>query len=584
MRHSFEAIVSLYFRYNIMMKHILLSFCVFGVMQLYAQSAENKYPKNYFRNPLDIPIFLAGNFGECRLGHFHSGLDIKTGGKENLPVHAAADGYISRVKLEKGGFGHAIYITHPNGYTTLYAHLNDFVPELQHYLRTQQYKQQTWAIDLSFTPTQFPVKKGDQIAFSGNTGASTAPHLHFEIRDSRTEHPLNGGLFGLPITDNKPPVMHKLAVYNMETSIYEQTAHLVPLTKKGDAYRVAKDTLVVHAKKVGFGINADDFMEGSDNTLGFYEAALFLDKNMQCEVQLDNIGYDETRYLHAFADYKTMWQTNTWVEDLFQLPGNNLGRIYGSMNAQKGVITLEDDNTHAVMIEVKDVFGNESAARFYIRNASALPDTAAEYDALFAVGKVNKFEKDGIAFTLDKEDLYDDVHFKLKMKVDPKSFSERYQLHYPYVPVHTSFELRIKPDKPIPFALRNKIAMVYNDGKDDAGKVATRDNDGWYKASVRDLGEFRLVADTTSPEIVSENGKSSDLSKAAHITFKITDDITSVRNFKAELDGKWLLFEPHGNLFFYKFDEHCSKGHHTLRITVTDENGNPASMNYTFTR
>ncbi len=170
------------------------------------------------------------------------------------------------------------------------------------------------------------------------------------------------------------------------------------------------------------------------------------------------------------------------------------------------------------------------------------------------------------------------------MKSDPKSFSPRYQVHYAYVPVHTSFELHIKPDRPVPFALQHKLVMVYNDGKRDAGKAATRDNEGAYKASVRDLGEFRLVVDTTKPEIVSMNPKSGDLSKAKQITFKITDDMTSIKNFKAELDGKWLLFEPRGNVFFYEFDEHCSKGSHKLRITLTDENGNAASMNYTFTR
>src|ERR1043165_64897 len=153
-------------------------------------TAAQKYPQNYFRNPLNIPILLAGNFGECRAGHFHSGLDIKTNGKENLPVHAAADGYISRIKMDKGGFGHALYITHPNGYTTLYAHLNNFVPKIQQYLRRQQYAKEKWDIDIQLTPEQFPVAKGQQIAYSGNTGSSTAPHLHFEIRDSKTEHPL----------------------------------------------------------------------------------------------------------------------------------------------------------------------------------------------------------------------------------------------------------------------------------------------------------------------------------------------------------------------------------------------------------
>ena len=170
--------------------HILRTFILL-FLPIIGYSQGNPYPTNYFRNPLDIPILLAGNFGECRPGHFHSGLDIKTQGKENLPVYAAADGYISRIKTDKGGFGHALYLTHPNGFTTLYAHLNDYAPFLQEHLREQQYRNKRWNLDLSFTPDQFPVNKGQQIAWSGNTGSSTAPHLHFEVRDSKTEHPLN---------------------------------------------------------------------------------------------------------------------------------------------------------------------------------------------------------------------------------------------------------------------------------------------------------------------------------------------------------------------------------------------------------
>ncbi len=207
-------------RFNTMRK-IILSCCLLPFIS-YGQKNGDKpnYPQNYFRNPLDIPILLAGNFGECRPGHFHSGVDIKTNGKENLPVRAAADGYISRIKTDKGGFGHALYVTHPNGYTTLYAHLNNYAGPVQQYLREKQYEKEQWNVDLELQPSQFPVKKGQQIAWSGNTGSSTAPHLHFEIRNTTTEHPLNPELFGLPIPDNIAPIPTSVAVYDLNHSIY----------------------------------------------------------------------------------------------------------------------------------------------------------------------------------------------------------------------------------------------------------------------------------------------------------------------------------------------------------------------------
>src|SRR5689334_9775979 len=166
------------------MQHLLkglsfsILFCLFNDICF---SQASIYPRDYFRDPLDIPIQLVSNFGELRTNHFHMGLDIRTQGRENLPVHAAAEGYISRIKIEKGGFGNAIYINHPNGYTTLYAHLNSFYPELYNYIKTKEYKEEKWEQDFDLPATLFPVKKGQLIALSGNTGASEGPHLHFEI-------------------------------------------------------------------------------------------------------------------------------------------------------------------------------------------------------------------------------------------------------------------------------------------------------------------------------------------------------------------------------------------------------------------
>ena len=259
---------------------LFLFFCSFVAN---AQQSGNisLYPQDLFRNPLEIPILLAGNFGECRPNHFHSGIDIKTGGKENLPVHAAADGYVSRIKMEKGGFGHALYITHPEGFTTVYAHLNNFIKPLQQYTEKMQYEKESWAVDITLRSDQFPVKKGEQIAWSGNTGASTAPHLHFEIRDTKTEHPLNALLFGLPVTDTRAPVPAQLSLYDMNQSIYNQSAQTIKLKKQEDIYTTSKDTIEVNTDKLGIGIHVNDFMNGSHNTLNFYTAAWYMDDVLQ---------------------------------------------------------------------------------------------------------------------------------------------------------------------------------------------------------------------------------------------------------------------------------------------------------------
>ena len=551
---------------------------------IFAQEALNvhNYPQHYFRNPLNIPIYLAGNFGECRPGHFHSGTDIKTNGKEGQPVFAAADGYISRIKMEKGGFGHAIYITHPEGYTTLYAHLSTFVPKLQSYLREHQYAKERWDVDLQLSPTEFPVKKGQQIAWSGNTGASTAPHLHFEIRDTKTEHPLNPEMFGLPIVDNIVPQPKAIAIYNLDESIYEQDPKIISLKKAGTIYTpVGKDTLRTEATLAGIGINVDDFMNGSDNTIAIYTAALYMDDSIQAEVRLDDIGYDETRYVNAYADYKTHEQKKQWIQCLFRLRGNALDHIFEHMNNKNGGLTFNYNGTHKITIKITDDRNNITSVQFYLQNTG---DSLAYPVCDFKCNQPNSFEQPNVKFSIDDKTIYDDICFKYKSSHDATSFSNRHMIHYAYVPVHHSFELNIKPNTAIPFDLRDKVVMMYSDGKDEDGRAAMAIDRGWYKASVRNFGTYWLAADTTAPVIKSIQQNGSNLAKAKQITFVAKDAATSVKKFKGELDGKWICFEQHSDLFFYQFDSHCPKGKHSLVFTATDENNNTQTYKLNFTR
>src|SRR5215217_7488067 len=219
-----------------MQRRFLLSFFLLSFF-LAGQSQE--YPQNYFRNPLNIPMQLVANFGELRANHWHMGLDIRTQQKVNLPVYAAAEGYIARIKIEPGGFGRAIYINHPNGYTTLYAHLNNFFPALEQYVKAEQYKRESWEVELEIPRQLFPVSKGTFIAYSGSTGGSQGPHVHFEIRDTKTEECLNPLLFGMPIIDDVPPTISRLAIYDRTKSVYVQSPRFLPLKKASGVYTTA---------------------------------------------------------------------------------------------------------------------------------------------------------------------------------------------------------------------------------------------------------------------------------------------------------------------------------------------------------
>lgn len=547
--------------------------------------AQQAFPQSYFRNPVDIPISLAGNFGECRPNHFHTGIDIKTNGKENLAIRAAADGYISRIAVSHAGYGNAIYLTHPNGYETVYAHLNDFYPELQAYLKSQQYERESWNLDMQIPANQFKVTKGQLIAYSGNTGGSTAPHLHFEIRDSKTSHVLNASLFGLPINDSRAPEVLSLAIYDADKSIYEQQPTIVAVTKKNGVFAPANSLVTIAAKKVRIGILANDYMEGSTNTLGIYSMELHLDNKLQAATELKEIDFAQNRYMNAFADYKLKEAKKQWYQGLYQLKGNQLA-VYTFMNEEGGALDIGNGNTHATKIVVKDASGNSSSVLFNLQSKNVTTPAAACANPVTTAG--NAFSSAQVKFTLDGTQLYDDICLRVTETPSSKYLSHVIQLHDAAVPMHHNTPLSIKLNQVLPFNLRTKLVFVHHiksaalPGNNPQSGVAAAYENGWAVAPVRTFGNYYVVADTTAPEIKLAQ-KSPNLAKAKSISFTATDKLTSVKEMRAELDGKWLCFVRKNNTYTYTFDEHCKPGKHVLKITATDESGNAATYNYAFT-
>lgn len=554
----------------------ILACCL--LLSLGASAQGNAYPQNYFRNPLAIPILLAGNFGECRPGHFHSGIDIKTEGREDLPVYAAAEGYISRIKLEPGGFGHAIYITHPNGYTTLYAHLNDFFPALQKLVHTEQYARQSWTLDLRFTPDQFPVSKGQLIAQSGNTGGSTAPHLHFEIRNTQTEHPLNPQLFGFAVQDNIAPKPSAIAIYDAQQSVYEQKPMQLKLQWKEGVYTPEDSIVISPSPQINLSVAVHDYMNFSDNTLSIYTAEWYVNDSLQGKLTLDDIGYDETRYLNACADYTLHKTTGLWYNHLFLLPNNQLTRLYTQLANQRGCIKLTDKNK--VRIVLQDNSGNKSYIAFEIRYQSSpnQVNCATRWQAL----KQNEISTPNLKITLPQQSLYDDICFGFQKSNQAQALSSRFQLHHAYVPLHQYVDLSIKPERVVPFALNRKIVLVYYDGAKQSAKAALLSN-AWYTASVRNFGDYWLAVDTTAPMIKPMQKQGITLLAGKVLRFKVTDNYTSVKKCTATINGQWLCLEQHEEDWFYVIDEHCPKGKNTMALVAVDENGNERKMSFLFT-
>ena len=548
------------------------------------------YPKGYFIYPVDAKIGLAANFGELRPNHYHMGLDCRTNQVQNRPVKAAADGYIAHVRVEPFGFGRAIYINHPNGLTTLCGHLNNFYPALEKYVKEQQYKLQSWQVFLDIPAGMFPVKQGQFIALSGNAGGSQGPHCHFEIRDTKTDKVLNPLLFGLPIPDNVPPTILRLAVYDRCVSTYSQSPKLFGLKKIKGGYTTAEPIIIVNNDKVSFGISANDKYTGSANPNGIYEADLYFDDQPIVGLQIDSITYDETRYVNAHIDYKTRAAGGPYIEHLSRLPGYPEG-IYKDFSGD-GVIELFDEAVHEVKIIVKDTYGNTSTLGFKIKKGviyeNGLEKEAASYhdEQEFHPGFVNIFENENVQLILKPEALYDSFAFvhSTKPANSLNSFSDIHVIASGLIPIHDYFTLRIKANKPIPAELKDKM-LIKRTWRDKTEIVKPDDDGEWFTAYFRSFGNFELIADSDPPIIGGGFHDNANLSKASRIIFIPKDNNEEIKNFRAELDGKWLMFtNDKGKLFIYKFDEMCPRGKHELKISVQDEAGNTTEKILHFTR
>ena len=541
-----------------------------------------KYPSQQFRNPLGIPISLVGNFGECRPNHFHSGIDIRTESKENYPVYAIADGFISKIKIEAGGFGNAIYITHANGYTSLYAHLNKFFPALEKFVREKQYATKSWAQEFYLFPHQFPIRQGTQIAWSGNTGSSQGPHLHLEIRDSKTEAPLNGLLFFSSIQDNLPPIIKEIALYNGEQSIYEQKPKLIKLTKTASGYSMP-DLVQVASDKAFLGIHGDDYMKIATGTLGIYEMRLYVNDKPYFAWQMDNISYDITRYMNALADYKTKKANGPWIQLCRKLPNDKLP-VYKSFTASDGVIDLSDGLVKKIRIEVYDTRYNKSSVEFNLQGTQTFTPMPCENK--LTNGKEQHFKNNYLEFTLPADALYDDICFRTSIKPNESAYSHTYSVHDGYVPLHSYFSLWLQPKSPIPATLKDKIAVVRLPLASETakkGKAATWDK-GRVMVSVRDFGDYVIIIDQQAPVITTQLKNESSISQSKSISFQVKEETTSILSCIAEVDGQWVRLVQKGSTFTYELDEYFPKGTHTFVIKTLDENHNLASKTFKLTR
>ncbi|WP_158824862.1 M23 family metallopeptidase [Mucilaginibacter lacusdianchii] len=560
--------------------------CVCLVLSTLAQDRiqSRSYPTTDFRYPLDLPPSTAGSFGELRAMHFHSGLDFKTNQRTGYPVHAALYGYVSRLRVQLGGFGNAVYLTHPNGYTTVYAHLDHLSPELAATVRKYQQDHQSFEVDFKLQPFEFPVTKGQVIAWSGNTGASGGPHLHFEIRDSTTEETINPQLFGLSIPDRVPPSISGITIYQLNGHPFSEHTPRQYLGVAGanGNYHLSNPQTLSLSGDIGFGISAIDQNSTSVNRNGIYSLELKVDDRTVYTFSVERFAFDKTHAINAYIDYPQFVLSRRWIQKCFILPGSQITLYPQSEN--RGIISFKDSLLHTVQYVVKDVAGNTSTLNLKVQ-ASIPKDRPVNTvtGTLFKYNQRNEYSNGPVKVTIPPGNLYDDLDFTYAVLPQmPGAYSATHRIHSRLTPIHENFDLWIKPDANIG-ALANKAVIV----NALAGSVGGIYQDGYVKAKPAAFGDFYIKVDTIPPVITPLNIRDgSNLAGVSSISFKAHDNLSGIKSYRATIDGQWILLQQdyRTRILKYIFDNTIQPGRHTLEFVVTDQKDNVSRYTAEFNR
>ena len=551
------------------------------------------YPQNDFISPVDHKILLSGTFGELRSNHFHGGIDIKSSkGGVGDPLYAVADGYVSRIKISGGGYGNALYLNHPNGYTTVYGHMNDLAPELATYVEQQQYARESFYVDLYPEPGQFPVRQGQEIGHMGTSGYSFGPHLHFEVRSTVDQRPINPLLFGFDMEDTRAPKMHKLKLYALNDRHETTAERTVALRALGDnRYGVAGDTLTLAAWRAGMALKVFDHHNGVSNWNGVYKLNVLVDGRPVYGFEMEDYSFDQTRYLNAHLDYREQKTDKSLYHRTYRLPGNALD-IYTTVVGE-GTVELSNRRAARVDMRAEDVDGNAAQLTFWIKRGEVQPPAAPPYNYLLLHDAPNQIDNGALRLDAPRGAFYENVYLAYQSLRDDSDgyYSNVHHLGDRLVPVHTYFDLGIRPTGAVPPALRPKAYLAECRDGNFTNHGGTWRGD-YLTAPVRTFGDFAIRIDTVPPTITPVSfGR--DRTRSSRMSFKIQDNLPTSSQarglrYRGTVDGQWVLFEfdAKKDVLTHRFDERLPRGsgEHRLRLEVTDDRGNVATYERTFVR
>lgn len=546
--------------------------------------AQKNHPKDYFISPMDVSLNMSGTFGELRNNHFHSGIDFKTERKEGLNVLATADGYVSRIKVSTWGYGKALYITHPNGYTTIYAHLQKYAPEIEEYIKKRQYNQKSFEVEFFPSASELKVKQGQLVGLSGNSGGSGGPHLHYEIRDTKTENIINPFFFGYDklVKDTKKPVINSIYVYPIGEGSYangSENPTVVNLVQQKDGNFTAQPVLA--NGKIGFGISTYDTTDFNYNKNGVFKIESTLNGNKDFSITFDEFAFAETRYINAFLDYERWIKQKTRIQKIFIENKYPLSLV--SSNKKSGIIEVSPNISHTYRIEVCDFHQNMVMVTIPIKHTSEAPKIKKQpkNTGYFLKSKIeNLYEKEDVSVYVPANVFYNDFDLDFEVENGIITFANE------SIPVHKNYTITLK-NTDIPSDLRKKTYIAYLDGNTKKYSKTTVTANS-FKTYTRNTGQFTLAQDTIAPTVKPINFTEAKwISNEKNLRVAITDNASGIDTYNAYLNGDWILMEYDykTNLLVHDFaDGKVQEGKNDLKVIVTDNVGNSTTFETHFFR
>lgn len=530
-----------------------------------------------YRYPVIIPPAFSGNFGELRSNHFHSGLDFKTEQTVNKPIVAIEEGYVSRISVSPGGFGLALYVDHPaTGHTSVYAHLNSFSKEIAEWVKEKQYEQERFQVTLYPEKGQFPVKQGEQIALSGNTGSSGGPHLHFEIRDSQTEEPLDALAYLPLVADTQKPDLRGIAFYpQKDKGLINGSSNplRINISKDSQGNPQAPGRTINAWGRIGVGVKAYDRMNGQSNIYGVKQIRLFVDEELVFSSSIDRFSFSDTRMLNSFVDFEDWKERRSFYMKSFVDPGNRLP-FYKTTN--NGYIDIIEEREYRFRYELEDHAGNRLDYRFSVQGKPQEIPAPLPCDNWFSWNLNNSFLEIGFSLSIPAGNLYNDLSFTHRKTESHTYYSHIHRVNDKPVPLHQGAELWIGLHTDTLQNRRNYGIVKINDNGSESWVGGTYKRGG-IAATIRELGDsYAVSSDTLSPTITPVSPE--NWVKQRRIRVRLSDNKSGIASFRGEINGKFVLFthDTKSNVYTYHFDDaRLNKGEQlSLVFTTTDGAGN----------